>query len=67
MKLFSWAVADRHGHFMHRYVGSAFDGFTFATFRTRKAALEFLNNQGYFVDRGFKPVKVMITINEVGV
>ncbi len=67
MRVSAWALADKHGHFMHRFVGAAFDGFTFATFRTRKAANEFLDSQGYFVDRGYKPVKVSITINEVGV
>ena len=66
MRTTAWALVDKYGHFMHRFVGSAFDGFTFATFKTRKAANDFLGNQGYFVDRGYKPVKVTITINEVG-
>lgn len=65
-KIKCWALKDDRNRFVQNEHGSMPDeAFRTVTFRTRKAAQDWLNRHLYWYYKA-KPVRVYVTIKEVG-
>lgn len=64
MKLICWAIQDKRGRFVQHDAVVHFEAMRTVTFRTRKEALIWLN-QDHFWKGKAEPVKVKITIQEI--
>lgn len=61
-----WAIKTRQGNFVHLPVTNfVFEGYRIMTFRTRKAAQQWLDNDRYWKDKS-TVVPITITTKERG-
>ncbi len=64
MKLICWALQDKRGRFVQHDAVVHFEAMRTVTFRSRKEALLWLDNDRFWKDKA-DPVKVKITIQEI--
>lgn len=63
MKFECWAIQDNRGRFIQHDAVVHFEAMRTVTFRSRKEAMVWLNNDMFWKHKA-KPVKVVITIRE---